>query len=42
MCNVTHYKLDVTLTGLALCRPGFNPKWAHMGFVVDKIALEQV
>jgi hypothetical protein len=25
-CNTTNYKLDVIVTGLALCRPGFNPK----------------
>jgi hypothetical protein len=30
------------VTGLSLRRPGFVPGSLHVGFVVDKVALEQV
>jgi hypothetical protein len=31
-----------TFAGLSPQRPGFNPGSVHVGFVVDKVALEQV
>jgi hypothetical protein len=30
------------MAGFTLRRPGFEPRSSHVGFVVDKVALEQV
>jgi hypothetical protein len=35
-------KLRRLVTGFAQRRPGFEPGLGHVGFVVDKVALEQV
>ena len=35
-------ELRCLVTCVSLQRPGFNPRSFHVGFVVDKVALEQV
>jgi hypothetical protein len=37
-----HMQLRQLVAGLSPRRPGFDPGSAHVGFVVDKVALGQV